>query len=121
VLPFRGEGYFYLYQIQLCHPQFFSRQFTNAIYVLGADSSSPAAIYLYDATAKSWSKQAVDPGDKFDPTNFGAILDHDTNVFCALALLRLQQPYSHLPLFRCLFQRRHLFSRYATDEGCELY
>lgn len=40
-----------------------------------------AAVYIYDATAKSWSTQAVNAG-KFDPTNFGAILDHDTNVFC---------------------------------------
>jgi len=51
--------------------------------VLGADSSNPAAVYLYDAAAKTWSTQSVDPGDKFDPTNFGAILDHDTNVFCS--------------------------------------
>lgn len=58
-------------------------QFTNAIYVLGADSSNPTAVYLYDAAAKTWSTQSVDPGDKFDPTNFGAILDHDTNVFYA--------------------------------------
>ncbi|KAF9444643.1 hypothetical protein P691DRAFT_807022 [Macrolepiota fuliginosa MF-IS2] len=57
-------------------------QFTNAVYLLGADSSNPAAVYIYDATAKSWSTQSVDAG-KFDPTNFGAILDHDTNVFYA--------------------------------------
>jgi len=57
-------------------------QFTNAVYLLGADNSNPAAVYIYDATAKSWSTQSVDAG-KFDPTNFGAILDHDTNVFYA--------------------------------------
>lgn len=43
-----------------------------------------AAVYIYDATAKSWSTQSVN-ADKFDPTDFGAILDHDTNVFCGLS------------------------------------
>jgi len=57
-------------------------QFTNTIYVLGADSGNRAAVHLYDATAKSWSTQSVNAG-KFDPTDFGAILDHDTNVFYA--------------------------------------
>jgi len=57
-------------------------QFTNAIYVLNADSANPTSIYIYDATAKSWSVQPTQPG-KFDYTNFVAILDHDTNVFCA--------------------------------------
>ncbi|KIM36305.1 hypothetical protein M413DRAFT_291010 [Hebeloma cylindrosporum] len=55
-------------------------QFTNAIYVLNADSANPSSIYIYDAAAKSWSRQTVDAG-KFDPTNFATILDHDTNVF----------------------------------------
>jgi hypothetical protein len=59
-------------------------QFTNAIYVLGADSSNPASIYIYDATAKSWSTQSVTTGG-FDPSSFNAILDHDTNVFYALS------------------------------------
>ncbi|KAJ7182703.1 hypothetical protein C8R43DRAFT_967771 [Mycena crocata] len=59
-------------------------QFFNAIYVLGADSSKASAIYIYDATAKSWSTQSVDAG-KFDPTSYEAILDHDTNVFYALS------------------------------------
>lgn len=57
-------------------------QFTNAIYVLNADTANPSAIYIYDATAKSWSMQSVTTGN-FDPTNFAAILDHDTNVFYA--------------------------------------
>jgi len=57
-------------------------QFANAIYVLNADSANPSSIYIYDATAKSWSTQQVDAG-KFDPSNFVAILDHDTNVFYA--------------------------------------
>lgn len=82
------------------------RQFTNAIYVLGADSSNPAGVYLYDATAKTWSTQSVDPGDKFDPTNFGAILDHDTNVFCSyLEILPFRQ-IRLIKRFRCLFERR---------------
>ncbi|KAG6917774.1 hypothetical protein DXG01_001179 [Tephrocybe rancida] len=59
-------------------------QFTNAIYVLGADKSSASSIYIYDATAKSWSTQAVTTGT-FDPSSFDAILDHDTNVFYALS------------------------------------
>ncbi|RDB16065.1 hypothetical protein Hypma_003451 [Hypsizygus marmoreus] len=59
-------------------------QFANAIYVLGADSTNPSSVYIYDATAKSWSTQFV-TADGFDPTSFSAILDHDTNVFYALS------------------------------------
>ncbi|KAF8880017.1 hypothetical protein BD779DRAFT_1649151 [Infundibulicybe gibba] len=59
-------------------------QFTNAIYVMNADSANPSSIYLYDATAKSWSTQSVTTGS-FDPSSFSAILDHDTNVFYALS------------------------------------
>ncbi|KAJ7705363.1 hypothetical protein B0H17DRAFT_920487 [Mycena rosella] len=59
-------------------------EFNNAIYVLGADTSQPAAIYIYDASAKSWSTQTVTAGG-FDPTSFEAILDHDTNFFYALS------------------------------------
>ncbi|KAF8621239.1 hypothetical protein AX15_007951 [Amanita polypyramis BW_CC] len=57
-------------------------EYINAIYVLGADSSNPSAIYIYDATAKSWSTQTVTTGN-FNPASFDAILDHDTNVFYA--------------------------------------
>jgi len=57
-------------------------EFTNAIYVLNADTANPSAIYIYDATAKSWSMQTVTTGN-FDPSNFAAILDHDSNVFYA--------------------------------------
>ncbi|KAG5644347.1 hypothetical protein DXG03_008644 [Asterophora parasitica] len=56
--------------------------FFNAIYILGADSSKASAIYIYDATAKSWSTQEVN-ANGFDPKSYNAILDHDTNVFCA--------------------------------------
>jgi hypothetical protein len=63
-------------------PSCYLSKFTNAIYVLGADKSNPTAVYIYDATAQSWSTQAVNAG-KFDPTDYGAILDHDTNVFYA--------------------------------------
>jgi len=59
-------------------------EYTNAIYVIGADTSNPSAIYIYDATANSWSTQSVVTG-KLDPTSFDAILDHDTNVFYALS------------------------------------
>lgn len=52
---------------------------------MSADASDPTAIYIYDATAKSWSKQSVEQSTgspAFDPADFKAILDHDTNVFC---------------------------------------
>jgi len=62
----------------------FLSEFTNAIYVMGADTANPTSIYIYDATAKSWSTQSVTAGT-FDPTNSAAILDHDTNVFYAYA------------------------------------
>jgi len=63
-------------------------QFFNAIYVLNADASNPTAVYIYDATGKSWSKQSVSSPSgtpAFDPSSFKAILDHDTNVFYALS------------------------------------
>ncbi|KAF4609935.1 hypothetical protein D9613_010263 [Agrocybe pediades] len=61
-------------------------QFFNAIYVLNADSANPSSVYIYDVAKKSWSMQKVDTANSgssktFDPTNFKAILDHDTNVF----------------------------------------
>jgi hypothetical protein len=59
----------------------FRLQYTNAVYIMGADSSNPSSIYIYDASAKSWSAQSVNTNG-FDPASFGAILDHDTNVFC---------------------------------------
>jgi len=62
----------------------FLSQYTNAIYVTNGDSSSPSSIHIYDATAKSWSTQAVTTGT-FNPASFNAILDHDTNVFYALS------------------------------------
>ena len=64
-------------------PRFIVLKYTNAIYVTDGDNSSPSNIYIYDATAKSWSTQAVTTG-QFDPLSFNAILDHDTNLFCAL-------------------------------------
>ncbi|KAI0635239.1 hypothetical protein C8Q77DRAFT_1217131 [Trametes polyzona] len=59
-------------------------QFFNAIYFINADKSKPSDVHIYDADAKAWSTQAVEAG-KFDPLNFNAILDHDTNVFYALS------------------------------------
>lgn len=64
----------------------FLAQFYNAVYVMNADASDATAVYIYDANGKSWSKQSVTAPSgthTFDPTNFKAILDHDTNVFCA--------------------------------------
>jgi len=57
-------------------------EYTNAIYVLNADNANPSYIYIYDATALSWSTQHVVTGT-FNPSNFATILDHDTNVFYA--------------------------------------
>jgi hypothetical protein len=51
---------------------------------MGADTANPASVYIYDATATSWSQQPVTTGG-FDTTSFDAILDHDTNVFYALS------------------------------------
>ncbi|KAI0711229.1 hypothetical protein C8Q76DRAFT_797549 [Earliella scabrosa] len=59
-------------------------QFFNAIYVLNADKANPSTIYIYDATSKTWSTQAVNAGS-FDPSSFTTILDHDTNVFYAVS------------------------------------
>ncbi|KAF8226457.1 hypothetical protein L208DRAFT_1407015 [Tricholoma matsutake] len=59
-------------------------QYTNAIYILGADASRSSALYIYDASANSWSTQTVNTNG-LDPASFGAILDHDTNVFYALS------------------------------------
>ncbi|KAG2355314.1 hypothetical protein BDR07DRAFT_1426531 [Suillus spraguei] len=39
---------------------YLSQQYTNAIYAINADSKNPSSLYIYDATAKSWSTQAVD-------------------------------------------------------------
>jgi hypothetical protein len=57
-------------------------QFTNAIYVLNADTANPSSVYIYDATKKSWSAQSV-VTNGFEPSNFATILDHDTNLFYA--------------------------------------
>lgn len=63
-------------------------QFTNAIYVLNADTSNPSSIYIYDATKLSWSTQAV-VTNSFNPSNFATILDHDTNFFYAYSNAQL--------------------------------
>jgi hypothetical protein len=60
-------------------------QYTNAIYVMNGDAKDPTAVHIYDATAASWSTQSVNKDEKFDPTSFKAILDHDTNVFYAVS------------------------------------
>jgi len=61
-------------------------QYENAIYVLNADIANPSSIHIYDVSARSWSMQKVithTSTSTFDPSNFAAILDHDTNVFYA--------------------------------------
>jgi len=63
-------------------PCFVCFKYANAIYVIDGDKSNPSTIHIYDATAKSWTRQNVTTGT-FDPTSFNAILDHDTNLFCA--------------------------------------
>ncbi|KAH8110314.1 hypothetical protein DFH11DRAFT_1804682 [Phellopilus nigrolimitatus] len=66
----------------------FLAQFFNAVYVLNADKSNPTSIYIYDAAKKSWTTQPVTApsgSPAFDPSNFKAILDHDTNLFYALS------------------------------------
>jgi hypothetical protein len=60
-------------------------QFTNAIYVRGADSSNPSDIHIYDAAAKSWSTQKVTAPSNLNLNSLDAILDHDTNVFYGYA------------------------------------
>ncbi|KAL5477008.1 hypothetical protein ACEPAI_3195 [Sanghuangporus weigelae] len=64
-------------------------QFLNAVYVLNGDASDASAVYIYDAGARSWSRQSVDVPSggarTFDTSDFGAILDHDTNVFYAMS------------------------------------
>jgi len=71
--PFTG-------QTVTCH----LNQFQNAIYVLGADSSSLSDVYVFNGADKTWSKQTTTT-DGFDPSSFTAILDHDTNVFYAMS------------------------------------
>ncbi|KAF5382272.1 hypothetical protein D9757_008953 [Collybiopsis confluens] len=56
-------------------------QFYNAIYVVNGDNSNPNNVHVFDPSKKSWSTQATSGG----PSDFNAILDHDTNVFYALS------------------------------------
>ena len=63
--------------------------------MLDGDKSSPSSIHIYDATAKSWTKQATTAGS-FDPTSFNAILDHDTNVFCAFLQIPIKRYVNEL-------------------------
>jgi len=49
---------------------------------MGADKANPASVYIYNAASSAWSQQTTTPGG-FDASSFTAILDHDTNVFCA--------------------------------------
>jgi len=64
-------------------------QFVNAIYVMNGDKANPSNVGIYDPKAKSWSTQSVTTtgsnGQSFNPADFAAVLDHDTNVFYALS------------------------------------
>jgi hypothetical protein len=60
-------------------------QFTNAIYIRGADSTNPSDIHIYDAAANSWSTQKVTVPNNLNLNSLDAILDHDTNVFYGYA------------------------------------
>jgi hypothetical protein len=51
---------------------------------MNGDKSNPTTVHIFDAATSSWSAQSV-TASKFDPSNFNAILDHDTNVFYALS------------------------------------
>ncbi|KAJ2912657.1 hypothetical protein MD484_g7753, partial [Candolleomyces efflorescens] len=75
------------FDVPTSSPLCFLSKFTNSVYVLNADKSDLGAIYIYDATAKSWSKQKTGGAapKSFDPATFGGILDHDTNVFYVLS------------------------------------
>jgi hypothetical protein len=58
-------------------------EFNNAIYLLGASSSSPTSVYIFDAASSSWSTQSTS-GNQPPLENSATILDHDTNVFFTL-------------------------------------
>ncbi|RXW13763.1 hypothetical protein EST38_g12091 [Candolleomyces aberdarensis] len=75
------------FDVPTSSPLCFLSKFANSIYVLNADKSDISSIYIYDATAKSWSKQKTGGAapKSFDPSSFGGILDHDTNVFYVLS------------------------------------
>ncbi|KAJ2926249.1 hypothetical protein H1R20_g10838, partial [Candolleomyces eurysporus] len=75
------------FDVPTSSPLCFLSKFTNSIYVLNADKSDISSIYIYDATAKSWSKQKTGGAapKSCDPSTFGGILDHDTNVFYVLS------------------------------------
>jgi len=57
----------------------------NKLYVLGADSSSLATVYVYDFSASSWSSQAASgsPPD-LGNSRSASVLDHDTDVIYTL-------------------------------------
>ena len=51
---------------------------------MNGDKANPSDVHIFNAATNTWSTQTVNTG-KFDPSSFGAILDHDTNVFYALS------------------------------------
>ena len=50
-------------------------QFFDVVYVMNGDASDPSSVHIYDAAAKSWSKQAVTTGG-FDPNKPTVVMLH---------------------------------------------
>lgn len=94
-------------------------EYTNAVYVLSGDSKNASSIYIYDASAKSWSTQAVETG-LFDLDSYDAILDHDTNLFCTpfLCSSRCSPTICHL---RCAQPRPCVVFGHGASKGGQQY
>lgn len=60
-------------------------QSANALYILGASSSSPSDIYIYSFASSSWSTQPTSSAPDLTTASTGSVLDHDTNTFFTLA------------------------------------
>ncbi|KAF7972809.1 hypothetical protein HWV62_16998 [Athelia sp. TMB] len=68
-------------------------QYFNAIYVINGDVANPNSVYIYNVATPGWSMQQTTPGG-FSFANFGAILDHDTNVFSLRPLTQIPDALS---------------------------
>ncbi|KIY66314.1 hypothetical protein CYLTODRAFT_423529 [Cylindrobasidium torrendii FP15055 ss-10] len=62
----------------------FLSQFFNAVYVVNGDKSNPSDLYILNAGDGSWTKQSTNVGT-FGIATSNMILDHDTNLFYAVA------------------------------------
>lgn len=63
-------------------------QYSNALYVLNADTTQPSNMHIYSFETQSWTTQQLD-GAGTDPNSLTAILDRNTNVFFALSNSKL--------------------------------